>query len=113
VVEGPGLVSVAGTLLPVTDMREGLKADAPVQVGIRPEDVRVTADGETAFRIDVDFIEELGATQLFHGRIGPDEFVLQAATGLIPAGSKQLALAVDPVNVHLFDPGTGQRLGRS
>jgi sn-glycerol 3-phosphate transport system ATP-binding protein len=92
-------------------MRPDLKADTAVHVGIRPEDVRVTADGETAFRIEVDFIEELGATQLFHGRIGADEFVLQAATGLIPADSKQLALAVEPANVHLFDKETGKRLG--
>jgi sn-glycerol 3-phosphate transport system ATP-binding protein len=113
VVEGPGLVSVGGTLLPVADMREGLKADMPVDVGIRPEDVRVSVDGETAFRIDVDFIEELGATQLFHGKVGIDEFVLQAATGLIPADSKQLALSVDPANVHLFDKDSGARLGRA
>jgi sn-glycerol 3-phosphate transport system ATP-binding protein len=113
IVEGDGLVLVAGSLLPVTDMAPGLKPDSRVHVGIRPEDVRVSADGETAFRIDVDFIEELGATQLFHGKTAGDEFVLQAATGLIPADVKQLALAVDPANVHLFDPENGQRLGRS
>jgi sn-glycerol 3-phosphate transport system ATP-binding protein len=113
IVEGDGLVLVAGSLLPVTDMAPGLKPDSRVHVGIRPEDVRVSADGETAFRIDVDFIEELGPTQLFHGKTAGDEFVLQAATGLIPADVKQLSLAVDPVNVHLFDPETGQRLGRS
>ncbi|MFL5142272.1 MAG: sn-glycerol-3-phosphate import ATP-binding protein UgpC [Microvirga sp.] len=112
IVEGDGLVLVAGSLLPVTDMAPGLKPDSRVHVGIRPEDVRVSADGETAFRIDVDFIEELGATQLFHGKTAGDEFVLQAATGLIPADVKQLALAVDPANVHLFDPENGQRLGR-
>src|SRR5215211_4673242 len=111
-VEGPGLVAVDGSLLPVTDMAPGLKPDSRVHVGIRPEDVRVSADGETAFRIDVDFIEELGATQLFHGKTAGDEFVLQAATGPIPADVKQLALAVDPANVHLFDPENGQRLGR-
>src|SRR5215218_3534045 len=33
--------------------------------------------------------------------------------GLIPADVKQLALAVDPANVHLFDRENGQRLGRS
>jgi sn-glycerol 3-phosphate transport system ATP-binding protein len=112
IVEGDGLVLVAGSLLPVTDMAPGLKPDSRVHVGIRPEDVRVSADGETAFRIDVDFIEELGATQLFHGKTAGDEFVLQAATGLIPADVKQLALAVDPANVHLFDRENGQRLGR-
>jgi sn-glycerol 3-phosphate transport system ATP-binding protein len=113
IVEGPGLVSVGGALLPVTDMREGLKPDTPIDVGLRPEDVRVLQDPSVAFRIDVDFVEELGATQLFHGRIDGSEFVLQANTGLIPADSRQLPLGVDPGNVHLFDRTTGERLGRA
>jgi sn-glycerol 3-phosphate transport system ATP-binding protein len=112
-VEGPGLVSVGGSLLPVADMREGLKADMPIEVGIRPEDVRVSASEATAFRSDVSFIEELGATQLFHGKVGSDDFVVQAATGQIASDTSQLALSVDPKNVHLFDPVTGQRLGRN
>jgi sn-glycerol 3-phosphate transport system ATP-binding protein len=112
IVEGPGLVSVGGSLLPVADMRADLRQDQRVDVGIRPEDVRIIADETGSFRIDVDFVEELGATQLFHGRTNGDEFVLQAATGLIPADAKQLALGVDAANVHLFDRETGARLGR-
>ena len=112
IVEGDGLVLVAGSLLPVTDMAPGLKPDSRVHVGIRPEDVRVSADGETAFRIDVDFIEELGATQLFHGKVAGSEFVVQASTGQLPADTRKLTLAVDPANVHLFDPQTTKRLGR-
>src|SRR3712207_6935606 len=54
------------------------------------------------------FIEELGATQLFHGKVGHDEFAVQAPTGQIPADARQLALSVDPRNVHLFDPATGK-----
>jgi sn-glycerol 3-phosphate transport system ATP-binding protein len=111
-VEGPGLVSVGGSLLPVADMREGLKADMPVDIGIRPEDVRVSPSEGTAFRADITFIEELGATQLFHGKVGGDDFVVQAATGQIASDTRQLALSVDSVNVHLFDPATGRRLGR-
>ncbi|HYI90998.1 MAG TPA: sn-glycerol-3-phosphate ABC transporter ATP-binding protein UgpC, partial [Beijerinckiaceae bacterium] len=60
----------------------------------------------------VSFVEELGATQLFHGKVGGDEFVVQAPTGEIPVTTSQLALAVDAGNVHLFDPVTGERLGR-
>ena len=112
VVEGPGLVSVGGALLPVADMREGLAADTPVHVGIRPEDVRVLTDESAAFRIAIDFVEELGATQLFHGKVDGSEFVLQAATGLIPVDTRQLALTLDAANVHLFDRETGKRLGR-
>ena len=57
-------------------------------------------------------VEELGATQLFHGKVGADEFVVQAATGQIASDTRQLALSVDAHNVHLFDPATGRRLGR-
>src|SRR3954451_9986299 len=67
IVEGPGLVAVGGSLMPVADMDARVKTDARVHVGMRPEDVRVLAEAATAFRIDVDFVEELGATQLFHG----------------------------------------------
>ena len=112
-VEGPGLVSVGGSLMPVSDMRADLKADTPVQVGIRPEDVRIAPGEATAFRAEVSFVEELGATQLFHGKVGGDEFVVQAPTGEIPVTTSQLALAVDAGNVHLFDPVTGERLGRA
>jgi sn-glycerol 3-phosphate transport system ATP-binding protein len=63
--------------------------------------------------LTVDFVEELGATQLFHGKIEGAEFVVQAPTGQIAADAKALSLSIDPVNVHLFDPQTGHRLGRS
>ena len=62
--------------------------------------------------MDVDFVEELGATQLFHGKLAGAEFVVQAATGPAPGRRPQLTLAVDPANVHLFDPQTTKRLGR-
>ena len=40
------------------------------------------------------------------------EFVVQASTGQLPADTRKLTLAVDPANVHLFDPQTTKRLGR-
>ena len=109
-VEGPGLVAVGGSLLPVADMRTDLKTDSPVAVGIRPEHLHVLPDRGVAFGMDIDLVEELGATQLFHGRVGGAPFALLAPTGQVrPDG--RLALGVDPENVHLFDRETGQRLG--
>ena len=63
--------------------------------------------------MEVDFVEELGATQLFHGKLAGAEFVVQAATGQIQADTRRLALSIEPANVHLFDPETTQRLGRT
>jgi sn-glycerol 3-phosphate transport system ATP-binding protein len=94
-------------------MREGLAAETAIEVGIRPEDVRLLQNGTSAFQIDIDFIEELGATQLLHGRIDGAEFVVQAPTGQTTGETRQLSLGVDARNVHLFDPATGVRLGRA
>jgi sn-glycerol 3-phosphate transport system ATP-binding protein len=111
-VEGPGRVSVGGQSFAVADMRQDLSVGANVEVGLRPEDVRAGAADAGSLMIDVDFVEELGATQLFHGKVGGAEFVVQAPTGQIAADARQLNLSVDPANVHLFDPQTTKRLGQ-
>ncbi len=109
-VEGPDLVAVGGSLLPVAGMRRDLKTNTRVDVGIRPEDVRVLSDRDVALCMDVELVEELGGTQLFHGRVGGADFALQAATGQVRAEGRQLPLGIDPANVHLFDRSTGERL---
>jgi sn-glycerol 3-phosphate transport system ATP-binding protein len=112
-VEGPGRVSVGGQVLSVTDMRDGLSAGSAIEVGLRPEDVQAgSATGASNLTMAVDFVEELGATQLFHGKVGGADFVVQASTGQIPADIRTLPLSIDPGNVHLFDPQTTKRLGR-
>ncbi len=112
-VEGPGRVSVGGQTIAVTDMRDGLAPGSAIEVGLRPEDVQAGAAGSSSLTMDVDFVEELGATQLFHGKVAGTEFVVQASTGQIPADSRTLTLSIDPTNVHLFDPQTTKRLGRA
>jgi len=109
-VEGPGRVSLAGRTVAVEDMKEGLTPGTAVDVGLRPEDVRPAPDG--SLKLAVDFVEELGATQLFHGQMSGAEFVLQSQTGTIPADAREITAAVDPAQVHLFDPETSRRLGR-
>jgi len=111
-VEGPGRVSVGGQSIAVTDMREGLTPGSAIEVGLRPEDVQAGGGAASSLSMDVDFVEELGATQLFHGKVAGSEFVVQASTGQLPADTRKLTLAVDPANVHLFDPQTTKRLGR-
>ncbi|HYF54223.1 MAG TPA: ATP-binding cassette domain-containing protein, partial [Salinarimonas sp.] len=110
-VEGPGSVAIAGARLFATDMAPSLAAGSSVEVGLRPEDLQVT-EGPDGLPFAVDFVEELGATQLFHGRTGEAELVVQAATGRVANDGRPLRLAVDPAAVHLFDPATGRRVGR-
>jgi sn-glycerol 3-phosphate transport system ATP-binding protein len=111
-VEGPGRVSVGGQSLAAADMGANIPAGTAIDVGLRPEDMRAGTEGTGMLTADIDFVEELGATQLFHGKLAGAEFVVQAPTGQIPAESKRLSLSIDPVNVHLFDPQSQRRVGR-
>jgi sn-glycerol 3-phosphate transport system ATP-binding protein len=110
-VEGPGLVSVGGQMIKVTDMRAGLTPGSAIEVGLRPEDVQAGTTGTSTLTLEVDFVEELGATQLFHGKVAAAEFVVQASTGQLAADTRNLTLSIDAHNVHLFDPQTTKRLG--
>ena len=108
-VKGKGAVSIGDVVLPVSDMAADLVPGAAIEVGLRPEDLIVTPNG--SLTMAVDFIEELGATQLFHGTLGGATLVIQAASGLVPPDSKTLNLTIDPAKVHLFDVETGVRRG--
>ena len=87
----------------------GLAKGTPVEVGLRPEDLRHSAPGGGRLTMQVDFIEELGATQLVHGTVGGQAATVQVPTGEAPTeGSLGLSIAASAV--HLFDPGTGTSL---
>jgi sn-glycerol 3-phosphate transport system ATP-binding protein len=109
-VAGPGLVETDGG-------RIGFDADAfeaaagrEVEVGIRPEDLRFTSAGEGAVAFAGDFVEELGATRLFHGTSGDAPLVVAVAAA--EADTAGTAVSADPSAVHLFDPASGNSLRR-
>jgi sn-glycerol 3-phosphate transport system ATP-binding protein len=83
----------------------------PVEVGIRPEDLRLADQGNGALTFAKDFAEELGATRLFHGTVGNAAIVV-ALSGAAPAGSS-FGLSAAREAVHLFDPATGDSLRRA
>ncbi|MHB2167401.1 sn-glycerol-3-phosphate import ATP-binding protein UgpC [Alsobacter sp. R-9] len=112
-VAGDGRVTVAGVPLPVDDLRPGLPAGTAVDVGLRPEDLVVEPGAAGSHPVmDVDFVEELGATQLFHGLLGGTPVTVQCPTGKVPVTARTLALSVAPSLIHVFDRETGERIGR-
>jgi sn-glycerol 3-phosphate transport system ATP-binding protein len=108
-VKGPGAVAIGDAVVPASDMAGDLEAGAAIDIGLRPEDLSANPQGP--LEMGVDFVEELGATQLFHGQIGRAAVVMQAPTGEIGAETKNLRVRIDPDRVHLFDPSTGARRG--
>jgi sn-glycerol 3-phosphate transport system ATP-binding protein len=84
-----------------------LEPGRTVLVGIRPEDVVIGERGE--LMSEIDFVEDLGALRLLHGRVNGTDFVVQVpSTGRRANGP--LTFSVPPDRLHLFDAGTGLRL---
>ena len=110
-VTAPGEVDVGGGRVPFdTAAYAAVETGREVEVGIRPEDLRLAGSGEGALTFTKDFAEELGATRLFHGMVG-DAAVVVALSGVAPAGDR-FGLSTAPEAVHLFDPATGNTLRR-
>jgi len=109
-VAGPGVVETAGGRIGFAADAFEVGAGQAVEIGIRPEDFGFGRGGEGALAFARDFVEELGATRLFHGTAGEASIVVAvAAAEAAEAGS---SLGVAPQAVHLFDPASGRSLRR-
>ena len=108
-VVSPGVVETGGGRLTFTaDAFSGADGQ-DVEVGIRPEDLRFSGGGDGELVFARDFVEELGATRLIHGRVGEAPIVVAVATAASDEGS---SIAADRSAVHLFDPASGNSLRR-
>ena len=96
-----GTVQIGGVALPMAG------ADGAVLLGIRPEEVGVSATGTVPFQLTL--IEELGASRLLHGKVAGQDFVVNAPNDDM-ALSEGLMLDFPDGALHLFDAQTGKRL---
>ncbi|MDW8469218.1 MAG: sn-glycerol-3-phosphate import ATP-binding protein UgpC [Burkholderiales bacterium] len=76
-------------------------------LGVRPEHLRL---GGEAFEMDVEMVEQLGADQLVHGRLGAHEIVLRTGPGLRPAPGTRVPVGFEAAQLHWFDSETTRRL---
>jgi sn-glycerol 3-phosphate transport system ATP-binding protein len=109
-IAAPGEVETGGGRLAFDAARFTVEPGRDVEVGVRPEDLALAANGTGALAFTKDFAEELGATRLFHGTVG-DTAVIVALSGSAPAGDS-FGLGAAPDAVHLFDPASGRSLRR-
>ncbi|RMF38884.1 MAG: sn-glycerol-3-phosphate import ATP-binding protein UgpC [Alphaproteobacteria bacterium] len=99
----PDGLTISGQRLALNGVRPG-----PVRLGVRPERIHLGGDGE-GLAIEVNVLEELGATRLVHGRLG-DQDITIAQDAEQPAPSGQVGIAIRAEDAHFFDPETGRRL---
>ena len=91
---------------------EGLES---VTLGVRPESLRLAGPDEPGMTLRVDLVEELGADSYIYGSAsieGNDErFIVRAGAHAGIAAGRDVTVTVrDPEELHLFHPGTGERL---
>jgi len=107
--EGGPTVTVAGGRVALDPARAaGLEEGRPLVVGVRPENLTLMPEGPLELKVRA--VEWLGHECLVFATIGEAEVVVrQVGMAAVDAGSTA-RVAVDPAHVHLFDPGTTERL---
>ncbi len=92
-----------------------------LEVGIRPEHLRVRSGTEGPPAADppgagsaavVTLVEPAGPDTFVHVTAGDHRLIVRAPADVRPEVGDGMELAVDPNDVHLFDAGTGVRLGK-
>ena len=87
-------------------------AGREVTLGIRPEDLRLAANGEeAALTVELLYIEDLGAARLLHCSAAGGELIVHTHDEGNTRPGKGLRVAVDADRLHFFDPEQGRRLG--
>ncbi len=95
-----------GTVLPVADAPSALAGKA-VTAGIRPEHIEMWPEGLQA---RVLLVEPTGSGTHLLLEAGGCRLLCAQQERLDVASGSEVAMKVDPRNVHLFDSDTGQRL---
>ena len=98
-----------GTVVHTRVPRDSLPNGAAMEIGLRPESVRVSQPGEGTAAAEVILVERLGERSLVYAKLSDGTPITaedEGTTALKPGDS--VALAIDGAAAHLFGPdGTG------
>ena len=97
------------TLVNTEVSRDGLPDGAVMQIGLRPESVRVSAPGDNTAAAEVILVERLGERSLIYAKLSDGTPITAEDEGVtrLKAG-ETIALTIDGSAAHLFGPdGTG------
>jgi sn-glycerol 3-phosphate transport system ATP-binding protein len=84
-----------------------------VMLGIRPEDLELGDNDDTARSLITNLVEHLGADTLVHGHIGDNQTDMTIRLSGIQnfEVGEALPMHIEPDKIHLFDATTEKRLG--
>jgi len=105
-----GGVRFGTTVVPVPHRTPG----GAVEVGVRPEDLVLVGSDSGGLAVEVDLAEELGADAYLYGHTEHAgrrvDVVVRVDGRSHPVPGEVVMLSLKADHVHLFDPGTGERL---
>ena len=105
-------VGVPGGELAVSSVWQALSDGQTVEVGVRPEHLRVSSEG--GFPATVTSAEWLGAENIIQFDAGGERIALRDSHDAIRlALGASVRLTADAENIHLFDSQTGERLAKA
>ena len=83
-----------------------------VMVGIRPEHLALgpKVHGEYGLMAQIEYIEDLGASLVFHAKAGEQEFTILAQADIDNPTNGDVFVQFLPSNLHFFDASNGLRI---
>ncbi|TBR38136.1 sn-glycerol-3-phosphate ABC transporter ATP-binding protein UgpC [Marinomonas agarivorans] len=98
-----------GQLIAIPDQEDAVQDGQRLYLGLRPENVSLTNEGNGLINFVAKVSEELGATQLLHGEVANTPFSLNLSQ-FDQHETEHFSLTFDPQQIHLFDYETGERV---
>jgi sn-glycerol 3-phosphate transport system ATP-binding protein len=105
-----GQVVIGDLRLAAPDLPKGLADGTKVTIGLRPEDIVVADARDRSITANIEFVEELGATRLLHGRFDGQPVIMQVLATHLADGAGKVGFSVPASAVHVFDATSGNRL---
>ena len=110
--DGALRVAGAGYALALPAERQPTMAQRSViQVGVRPEDLRLGPADGPGMPITVAVVEPLGSDTLVYFELDGQRHVARVSPKLAPRTGEKATLVIDAATVHLFNPQDGSVLG--
>jgi len=90
--------------LNVADVPSNLE-ERDVEMGIRPEDIKVAHGREKSLRAKVEMISNVGAEKYIHAVLGTTGLTIRAAKEASFQAGEIIPLVIDPSKLHIFKKG--------
>ncbi|ASY60654.1 MULTISPECIES: ABC transporter ATP-binding protein [Sinorhizobium] len=102
-----------GETCPIEFDYKGPDGACEIVMGIRPEAIGVAISGQASaieIAADVNLVELTGPEQLISTRVGGQELVLTAPSGVDVSPGQSIRLSIAPESLHFFEASQGMRL---